>query len=561
MTNYSTNPSTLFARSVHKNPNLSSHPDYANIINMDEGKDSLGTAGVQNADAFDTSVQPPTHPANSTVSPDSPADDKIISSANLTPPTPLSAPLPTDPLHPIQTVGSGRGDVWINKGSNSNKKPLIIGGIILAVAALVGIIAAVLLSNNQADEPATIIGKISSAIIFDETAPVPIEMDNNYGYISSEDGSQVIDAKFLSAERFYGEYAVVKTGSVGNVSKTLIINRTGETVFSFDGDNNATYYDTENNLWIVDGDAHNVEMQKLSPENTIGQYIGNDYLLVMEESHAIDNEWDAAADDDGGSSQVDDGEQSVTYSDGYIANLDGTKIYSCNGYCSAYTTVSDGVTYAIVRIWGESSQIINLTNGEAIYTIRGTISLQDDNLIERNDNATKYIKIQNNQVINLTQPETAVTTISNAGEYIVEPCKKSRYAIKTIDGTTVSDCDIDDYYELSPSLYTAYYADFAKSPILIIRDEELQLFDMSSAQVIKTYHGQDVLMFDDSPFLHIQDLSNSESQVCNLLSKSDEESCMSLGDENKTVDGGGDYFTVTDGGIEHIYNAKLKEIR
>ena len=523
---------------------------------MDTDKDNASLGQNTNPD-------PTTSPGDVVPTASHIANNAIFSSSDLPTATPATAPLPTDPLHPIQTVGSGRGDVWINKGNNSNKKPLIIGAIILAAVALVGIITAVLLlSNSQTDEPASIVGKISPAIIFDETAPIPIEADNNYGYISPEDGSEVINARFLSAERFYGEYAVVKTGSVGNVSKTLIINRAGETVFSFDGDNSATYYDTENNLWIVDGDAHNVEMQKLSPENTIGQYIGNDYLLVMEESHVTDNKQGTATDDGGSSSQTDDGgEQSSTYSDGYIANLDGIKVYSCDGYCSAYTTVFDGTTYAVVRIWGESSQIINLANSETIYTTHGTISLQDDNLIERADDTTKYIKIQNNQVTNLMQPEATVTTISNAGEYIIEPCKKSKYTIKTIDGATVSDCDIDDYYELSPSLYVAYRADFAKSPILIIRGEELQLFDMNSAQVVKTYNGQDVLMFDDSPFLHVQDLSNSESQVCNLLSKSDEESCISLGDENKTVDGGGDYFTVTDGGIEHIYNAKLKEIR
>lgn len=118
---------------------------------MDEGKDSLGTAGARNADAFDTPVHPPTHPTNSLVSPDSTANNKIISSANLTPPTPLNAPLPTDPLHPIQTVGSGEGDVVVNNRTRDNRRPLIIALIVGAVGLFVLLITLPFLfkNNNQ----------------------------------------------------------------------------------------------------------------------------------------------------------------------------------------------------------------------------------------------------------------------------------------------------------------------------------------------------------------------------------------------------------------------------
>ena len=97
---------------------------------MDEGKDSLGTTRAQNADGFDASAQSSAQSVDSTTSSDPPADNKIISSANLTPPTPLSAPLPTDPLHPIQTVGTGSGDVVVGEATK-NKKPLIIGAAVL----------------------------------------------------------------------------------------------------------------------------------------------------------------------------------------------------------------------------------------------------------------------------------------------------------------------------------------------------------------------------------------------------------------------------------------------
>ena len=101
-----------------------------------ENQNSSEKFGTQNADAFGAPVQPPTHPANSTVSSDPPADNKIISSANLTPPTPLSAPLPTDPLHPIQTVGTGSGDVVVGEGRKSSKKWLVVIGVIVGVVMI-----------------------------------------------------------------------------------------------------------------------------------------------------------------------------------------------------------------------------------------------------------------------------------------------------------------------------------------------------------------------------------------------------------------------------------------
>lgn len=119
---------------------------------MDEGKDSLGTTRAQNADGFDASAQSSAQSVDSTTSSDPPADNKIISSANLTPPTPLSAPLPTDPLHPIQTVGTGSGDVILGK-QGVDKKNILVIGIIVAIVLFVILIMLlpVLLKDNNGD--------------------------------------------------------------------------------------------------------------------------------------------------------------------------------------------------------------------------------------------------------------------------------------------------------------------------------------------------------------------------------------------------------------------------
>lgn len=142
---------------------------------MDEGKDSLGTTRAQNADGFDASAQSSAQSVDSTTSSDSPADNKIISSANLAPPTPLNAPLPTDPLHPIQTVGTGSGDVMVGERRAKNKKPLIIGAIILAVVAIIGIIVVSINSSSknevQGDTSVESFNRYANYLLFDEEKP------------------------------------------------------------------------------------------------------------------------------------------------------------------------------------------------------------------------------------------------------------------------------------------------------------------------------------------------------------------------------------------------------
>lgn len=119
---------------------------------MDEGKDSLGTTRAQNADGFDASAQSSAQSVDSTTSSDSPADNKIISSANLTPPTPVNAPLPTDPLHPIQTVGTGSGDVILGR-QGAGRKNILVASIIVVIVLFVILIMLLpmLLKDNNGD--------------------------------------------------------------------------------------------------------------------------------------------------------------------------------------------------------------------------------------------------------------------------------------------------------------------------------------------------------------------------------------------------------------------------
>lgn len=98
-----------------------------------------------------TNPDPTTSPGDVVPVASSTASNTIFSSSDLPTATPLNAPLPTDPLHPIQTVGSGRGDVVVGRGKR-NKKSLIIGIIIGAVALFILLLMVpLLLGNNNED--------------------------------------------------------------------------------------------------------------------------------------------------------------------------------------------------------------------------------------------------------------------------------------------------------------------------------------------------------------------------------------------------------------------------
>ncbi len=465
--------------------------------------------------------------------------------------------------HPTQTFNNEAGDIILNAGSQKpkhNKRPFIIGGIILAAFAVICVVVLVVMSSfdsNNADY-STRIGTVNTDIIFDKTAPIPVSVDGNYGYANAENGSLLIDARFLEAGRFYGEYAVIKLGSEGHVTETSIINRAGKAIFTFNGDNTTTYYDTENNFWMVDGDIYNIKMQKITPENSVGRYIGNGYILVTERVNDSGDKSQEAATDSGSSTNAIGDER------GYIMDIKNNVVYECHDFCSAFTIKMDGFIYAVVHIWGGPSHIVDLSNGKVLYTTQGEIYWDETNLTEVLGDDVEYLTIKNGRVEKLTSPEenTAVETISNSGEYILEACDGSKYTIKTLNGSSVTECDVEDYYELPTALYAAYRNEFSESPILVVRDDKLQLFDMAKSQVIRVYDGQDISLYDNSPFLHVLNQDDNKNYVCNLLSKDREKesSCTENTIENSKVDGFGNYFVIEAGAKDHMYNSSLKEI-
>lgn len=126
---------------------------------MDTDKDNASLGQNTNPD-------PTTSPGDVVPTASHIANNAIFSSSDLPTATPLSAPLPTDPLHPIQTVGTGRGDVVLqsDKRPGANKKLVLIIAGVLALAISLVVLAVITSSKVSRSELAVAFDQYRSLV-------------------------------------------------------------------------------------------------------------------------------------------------------------------------------------------------------------------------------------------------------------------------------------------------------------------------------------------------------------------------------------------------------------
>lgn len=105
-------------------------------------------------------------------------------------------------------MGSGSGDIWVG-GGNRNKKPLIIGLVILAAVAIIGVIIALIISsasgnNAQGAAPVESFNRYANYLLFGETkdeAPAgEFELDATYEIDRQLSGGTVDEKYWTTAQ-------------------------------------------------------------------------------------------------------------------------------------------------------------------------------------------------------------------------------------------------------------------------------------------------------------------------------------------------------------------------
>jgi len=360
--------------------------------------------------------------------------------------------------------------------------------------------------------------RINFATVFDENSPIPYQQDGLYGYINSNTGEILIRAKFAEAERFYGDYAKIKTTD----GKYQIIDKDVNVMASSDSDNIS--YELYGDLWAAADNLYDAKMTKLNADGTKAGYLGNGYMIVYPEGEMA-----------------------------RLQDLKGKEYYKCeSSWCSFLIINVGSEDYAIVK--DEGNKIININNGSTLYeSSKDDYSLSSTNggsvIVERpktGEGEVSYLTIQNGKV-NKTSERPEIS--SEKMEYDIEECSNGFYQVKKSDGSAISDCKYEGKLDI-PEIVELKLEAEGVFPLLLKEEEKVVLYDAKGNKVIRSFNGDRVEISDESPFVIVY--SADATKVCNLLTDS---SCPTI-KRNFTASLFSNYLVVD--GVLYNYNLEKK---
>lgn len=445
--------------------------------------------------------------------------------------------------------------------SSSKKRILIIVGILILVAAIIGVAAFVLLNNSGKSggsgggAVSVIRGSYDLDAIFDETAPIPVQLGDKYGYVSPSDGSWVINAQYTSAERFYGDYAIA-TSEEGK----SIIDRTGKVVTG----GYYSEYIVDYNLWSDGTNIYDGKMTQVNPKNSNAQYIDRGYMAITPgvvystdssaeeailqeiltahnltendlenlsdtELEALEAEFEVKIDNITDTTDATNQGTDVETERPYVMDVNGKVTYTCPSYLCTYNILgsdNSGNLYVRVSDFVHSDVVVNLRTGETIANFDS-------------------IEIPKN------------TSIPGSDKYYINFCEGGSYGISLSPDSTNVDCKFSVIGELPDRVYARFTQKYNVEPVLIFNSAAVNLYNMNKDENIRTFSGINASTTEDSSFIIV---TNSEEKfsVCNIFV---DNSCLSFDNtENTIVRSYGDYFTVEVGDVLRTFNLNMLEV-
>lgn len=451
-----------------------------------------------------------------------------------TAPAPGAAPAPAQNPAPT-SIPSPAGDIILNPSTpqkQTNRLPIFIaiGVAAVAIAIVVGVLIVNSSKTNKSvlkNETASSYDNTNLEALFDETAPVPFQNGDFYGYKDPKTKETVIRAIYSTVDRFYGQYArVTKNASDGNVNES-IINRSGEVVVKNEtGSSDAIEYIIDQNIWVVGQDVYDGNMKQLNPNGTVAVYSDYGYSVVTAEDDSRP---------------------------GYIIDRNGKKVYDCNS-SDCYVTVAspistDGGIYGAVRD-NNSYSIINLQTGKTIHSANNSkLAARSNNIfIQRTSNKEEYLFVYKDAIAKTfsTSPiqyngfdvlkfgekyydiasgaessspksEWSGEKVYSLADIVVTTCEKDGttfYGVSNSAGKELLACE---YYGIYPLPETTFrYAQSKDSaPIYVVEEDRAGIYDLSKNTYLSQPGYTYIETYDNSIFATA---SNDEGDyVCNLL--------------------------------------------
>lgn len=462
------------------------------------------------------------------------------------------------------------------KQSKNIKKliPIIVAVALVIILLLSGLFFMIGRGNNDTQ---------NLALIFDPDKPIPVKINNQYGYISAKNGKTIIDAKFKSASSFYGDYASVTYEENGS-TKYGIIDKKGNIKLSSKFSSGIKVL-SEYGLFIVDDVLYNNKLKAVTNQNVKVTYADNGYVCYTKSNKE--------------GKDVEAG----------ILNSKGKKVYSYkfkdseDYFSCSVSNVNEslGETYAVANVNNSKYAIINLKNGKVVYKYSDKyISADEDNIfkIYSSDKNTleSTICISKNKIAYETTDKVDISyydyskkileiynssadysnrysyyDLKNSSVLKEKPEKSSEDTLASLTGYSsyssngkhgimkgekiILSCEYDDIEFLSPTTFKYLKDKKHQELVLAEKNNEFLLINLKNKKTITSFKTNSVTSYSTSTFIKGKIKGSDEYFVYNLLTGK----TMNF-DSSSTISVYSNYITVSKDGSITYYNTDSKEI-
>ncbi|MBO5004590.1 MAG: WG repeat-containing protein [Clostridia bacterium] len=446
--------------------------------------------------------------------------------------------------------------------------------IIIAVIVIIIIIITTLFFTLGRKNDDKIIG-----LTFDSNKPIPVKQNELYGYISASNGKEIIPAKYITANPFYGDYAITTLKEEGD-TKYCVIDKKGKVKLSSLA---SIKYIAEYGLYIVDNTLYNENFKALTDDTMKISYKGlgySSYIKYDKDNKPIE---------------------------GGVLNSNGKKVYSykfkdSEEFFSCTISETDErleEEYAKVNVDNNKYAIINLKNGKVVYDYTDkSILVDDDNIftISSNENQKSIICLAKNKIAYETSDniELSYYDIDNKILQIYDsskdyserysyydlkskkilsekPSKETTNAIESLTGyksfssdskhgvmkgdKTILSCEFDDIEFLSPTTFNFIKSKTRKELVLAKKDGIYELINLKGKKSIFSFKASNLDSSSQSTFIKAKLTDTREICIYNLLTGKS----MNF-DSDSQVSVYSNYIIVTKNNTKTYYNTKLNEI-
>lgn len=476
----------------------------------------------------------------------------------------------------------------IKKGKMAFSKKFFIDKKIYAIGALLLVI---LLATITIISHATKKDELLK-MIFDPENPIAYQNEGKFGYLDST-GEVLIEAKYATAEPFYGQFAVVSMQE-NDEQIYKVIDKNDKIVVSTESSNKPRFY-TDYGIWLIDNKLYTKKMEKIFDDDYHIEYIGKGYFSYLNNK-------------DTSSGIIDHrGKKVFSWNEDYI-----TASISHNKY-------DEKSNYAAINNFEERDEIISLVTGKSIYTLENSkdyyLEVEDDNVFriisrENNYKTARWMYIENDKIAYSSEDDIyditiddykrgiiridygiSFETIGKTNSFAYYDTKKEEYLDEKYgreESTNKNDWMQDVYgYKtytcsgqyglmkkdkiLLDCTHTAisfldiktynYLKQYHKKPLTIVnKDAKIALYDMRKKKESISYEPASIEEIEESTFFIITEFEKDGFTKKNFVVYNAITGLSKKFPTTHEIKVHSNYITVSDGSLNTYYTTEFKEI-